>query len=748
MTVPEAEQHTPTHLLSALLHDTPVQTPDQDRLNRGPFAKQLADSILSLSVDEGFVFSLNGPWGSGKTSLINLVLHNIEGDRTPKIAKTVVVRFNPWWFSGQEDLIQQFFRQFRTALGAKDAPKVLHNVGDALDRFSKMLAPLHLVQHPGVAAATTVVTSGAKAAGEALKAAGRATEQDVHELRQTIDNALKKQKHRILVVIDDIDRLTSDEIRQIFRLVKAVADFPKTIYLLAFDTNVVAKALDEPACGSGQEFIHKIVQLPLDVPFPDRASLHRIFLTGLDSALDGTPPRLWLKDAWPVVFHEAVSPYLRTPRDINRLLNRLHATYPCCRGDVNATDFLVIQALSVFEPSLVSFMASNPSFFTGTSSSDSPLSITEKLTSERAAALLNDCGLRNITAAQHALMLLFPRWADALSSVSSFLHSSTASADRAFRRIAHEDVFPVYFRLQVPDGTVGAVEVSDILSLWQDEPALQKQVRALASQKGPNGVTRVPSFLERIYDAPESTVPEEAIEPLIRTLLTVGDDLLIESDSTGWFGIENSSHIWMALMVLLRRIPQQEKRESVLADAIRNATALSIVNGLVYNLGVELGKYSTGEHRTSYAEPPLFTMEQVDRLEHVAVERIQRAVGDETLEQSPRLGHILVNWKRWGVPTDAQSFASKLISNDAGFVAFVSAMATRVKSSSDIGVKVCYEMHLDSLHSFVSTPDAELLNRATSLVASGSPLLEGERLQAMQALIDTLSGKQPWMSTP
>jgi len=57
-----------------LLYDSPLRDPGEDRLGRKEFARFLAQAILKMNADEGFVFALNGPWGSGKTTVINFVL--------------------------------------------------------------------------------------------------------------------------------------------------------------------------------------------------------------------------------------------------------------------------------------------------------------------------------------------------------------------------------------------------------------------------------------------------------------------------------------------------------------------------------------------------------------------------------------------------------------------------------------------------------------------------------------------------
>ena len=69
-------------------------------------------------------------------------------------------------------------------------------------------------------------------------------EESLLSIKKDLDKLIKQKKRKILVIIDDIDRLSDFEIRQIFQLVKLIADFPQTIYLLSFDREVVVKALE------------------------------------------------------------------------------------------------------------------------------------------------------------------------------------------------------------------------------------------------------------------------------------------------------------------------------------------------------------------------------------------------------------------------------------------------------------------------------------------------------------------------
>src|SRR5690242_2661839 len=95
--------------------DKPVLTPDQDRLGYKEFARALATSITYMAPQEGLVMAIYGPWGSGKTTVLNFITHFIN--EMPESERAVVIQFNPWWFSGHEDLVRIFFGQLLSVLG-------------------------------------------------------------------------------------------------------------------------------------------------------------------------------------------------------------------------------------------------------------------------------------------------------------------------------------------------------------------------------------------------------------------------------------------------------------------------------------------------------------------------------------------------------------------------------------------------------------------------------------------------------
>jgi len=278
---------------------------------------------------EGLVMAVYGAWGSGKTSLLNFLLHYLQ--EKPEDEQPIYMSFNPWWFSGQEGLTRLFFDQLQSKIkGQKSKIKKLRNrLADFADVVSKVPIPY-------------------ASAGEAVSALVREKTKDVVEIKEEIADLLKDYGSTILILIDDIDRLTAEEIRQLFRLVKAIADFPNIIYILLFDKSVVIEALKQVQNVSGEDYLEKIVQVPFELPLPDKIALRRMLFENLNKIFGDLPPGLFDQNHWNNVYFDGIDHFINTPRDIVRLTNTLSVTYPAVKGEVNPIDFIGVESLRVF----------------------------------------------------------------------------------------------------------------------------------------------------------------------------------------------------------------------------------------------------------------------------------------------------------------------------------------------------------------------------------------------------------------
>lgn len=555
----------------AILADTPLEDPKEDLLEFAPFASNLADAICKISAEECLVFALYGLWGTGKTTCLNFVLHYIS--KKPKNEKPIVVRFNPWWFSGHGELLNQFFKEFRISLGKEERFKgVVKLLADLTEGISRVPEPKVKIM--------------AKVTSWFLRSLGK--DKEAGQVRDAIRRDLQQQPSRILVVIDDIDRLPAEEVRDVFRVIKAVADFPKTIYLLAFEKGIVVKALESLQEMPGEAYLEKIVQVPFDLPIPDKIALRKLFLEQLDIILSDTPQELFDQTYWGNVFWDGIDHFLNTMRDVKRLTNALKATYPAVKREVNPIDFIAIETLRVFSSNIYQLIRTNRDMFAGHSDTHSYPKIEDikpfhNKWAEQIPEEDKEC-IKNL------LKRLFPKLEALFGGIS--YGADWQSTWRKQLRICSPDIFPVYFRLAVPEGEISHTKMQAILALAKNRDAFSNKLLELRRQHRPNGSTQVSAFLERMEDYTEKDIPREHIPEILQALFDVGDELLVpEDEGRGLFSWGNDIRISRIMFQLLKRYKTQEERFAVLKEMFSKGYTISMIVREVVTLGRQHGKY-------------------------------------------------------------------------------------------------------------------------------------------------------------
>ncbi len=307
---------------------------------------------LEIPVGElALVMAIHGPWGSGKSTLLNFAKHYLTQDSSDEI---VTIDFNPWWFNDKDHLATQFLSQFKSQLPHES--EMLRGLGDLMAEYSGALGKVVAIGygHPWLD----------KPIGFLLKLFKR-KDKDVPKLKSEISAALLKAKQRFLFVIDDIDRLTPDEVRELFKVIKALADFPNVIYLLSFDRDVVAQSLSTSLKVDGGAYLEKIVQVPFSLPAIDPLRLRQKFIDELNVLFGQFPPKNFDQGYWTEVFSEGLEQFIDKPRSVVRIINVLSVTYPAVAGEVNPIDFIALEFLRVFEPFIYSTICTNKAMFTG-----------------------------------------------------------------------------------------------------------------------------------------------------------------------------------------------------------------------------------------------------------------------------------------------------------------------------------------------------------------------------------------------
>jgi predicted KAP-like P-loop ATPase len=144
--------------------DQPINSYKEDLLGRHSFGKALAKAILSYNLDDSLSVGLYGEWGSGKTSLINMILEEVKSISSNK--DPFIINFNPWNFSDQNQLIQQFFNELSLVLCRDDSADRHVKIGRTIQKYSKFFEPFSYVPALSIIGETAKAVKGVGVAAE------------------------------------------------------------------------------------------------------------------------------------------------------------------------------------------------------------------------------------------------------------------------------------------------------------------------------------------------------------------------------------------------------------------------------------------------------------------------------------------------------------------------------------------------------------------------------------------------------
>ncbi|HXE45005.1 MAG TPA: P-loop NTPase fold protein [Conexibacter sp.] len=467
-----------------LAGDTPVLRPDQDEFGREPLARRVAAEVRSAPVDGGFVIALNGPWGSGKTSIANMATQFVEAEDG-----VIVVPFSPWMFSGHDDLVARFFAELTATLGKR--PGKLREVAEHISRYAGAVAGVaRFIPLAGETAGTAL-----DAAGKLASAAAGSTP-TLDDLYDRLADALRQLDPRILVFIDDIDRLTDQEIRDVVRLVKSVGDLPSIVYLLAFDRTHVEAVLGGSAGDArdrGRAYLEKIVQVRHDVPPPRAALLVSIYLRDLvqraiAGCTGGQDGGEWLNRLGP-----ALSDLVRTPRDAKRVANAVSAGLELHQGEVAVVDIVGLEALRVLEPEVHARLADLAGILFGDGLS--ALNGDDDPAIEERRRRLEDvlAHARAPVAVRKLLQQLFPSGSDILGGGR---REGARHVEDRENRVSVPRIFWRYVYSTIPETEVSSAEAEHVAKAFDDPDEFSRRLEGYAGRRLEDMITRLGGYWE------------------------------------------------------------------------------------------------------------------------------------------------------------------------------------------------------------------------------------------------------------
>jgi hypothetical protein len=650
--------------------DRPIQSKKDDVLGRAKFAARLAEDIYSWEGNDSLVIALYGAWGSGKTSVKNMLL---EANRRRRKKGLPVVEFNPWQLSGTGSIPISFFRELGVAL-KEEGPKrdvgkrakkwnayatTLAVAGTATEWLGKALPLAGVPGGPlieSIASGIKSVGASAKEGGEALKAKSEAEAISLEDQKRELAALLARLPQPLLVVIDDIDRLTSDEILQVFQLVKANADFPRLTYLLLFEREVVAKALNRISDDKGMEFLEKIVQVGYHVPHASQAAVQRVLFAGLDKHLGKiTDSKRWDKNSWRNLYVDGVAGYFRHLRHVYRFLASFAFHFRHHRNkesiEVNAVDLIGLEVRRVFEPSVYEKLPGGKTILTRYEGPSVFGEIKQETIDQAFSQIVSAAAPQNQNRVRSILNELFPPLLPAYAGKAGV----SGHHQQWFRelRICHPDLFDRYFTLTIADDDLSQAELDILLKVTSDTKDFVSTCEALRNR----GLLDL--AFERL-DAYKDQLPMESMPSLIVALCNMSDSFPERGPRSfsQIFEHDLNAYAWRLCYFGLKREPDPKKRCEILSDALSRSTGLALPFELVSN------DERVGD-REAQGREFLIAQHDLGTLKMLCMEKFREAAKNQKLRGNQHVRSILLTWSAWESPNQVKALIKDLIRTSA-----------------------------------------------------------------------------------
>jgi len=521
-------------------------------------------------------------------------------------------------FSGAQQLVESFFIELSAQL--KLHPGLVELAGD-LEDYGEAFAGLGWLPFVG----TWIERS--RAAMKILGAALRHRKEGIGQRRAKINQALAKLSKPIIVAIDDIDRLSTSEIRDIFKLVRLTASFPNLVYVVAFDRIRVEQALGEQGL-SGRAYLEKILQIAIDLPPIPPQVLTQQVASSIEKALTGienTGP--FDEQLWPDVFAEVIRPLVQNMRDVKRYAAAVRGTVIALEGRVALVDVLGLEAIRVFLPDLFSQLHDSIDGLTATTGSEYGAGRDKPELKSQVNRIL-EAGKGRPDTVRDLIGRLFPA---AQRHIGGSQYSdSWAATWLKKRRVAHEDILRFYLERVAGENLVAFTSAEQAWAHFSDRIALDGYLRSLDKNRLQDVIASLETYEDQFR--PEHVVPATIV------LLNLMCD--IPERQRNMFELAPRFTVARVTFRLVRSLKQPTEVESAVREILPEVNSFASKLELI----TQIGYRENAGHK-------LVSPEAAAELEKAWRDEVRASSNDRLLKESD-IGSILLLAKKDAGPTE------------------------------------------------------------------------------------------------
>ncbi|MCL6744394.1 P-loop NTPase fold protein [Kosakonia sp. R1.Fl] len=722
--------------------DAPVKNADEDRYGLTAVAKGLAQAIQAMDDEGSAVIGIEGVWGSGKTSLINLLLQELE---KTKPEKTHVLHISPWLngdgISPVASLLMPVAlildrEQTRTLSEReqkfKSTKKTLNETKDRVLRYVRSTA--RLAQPLADMASIIPLLGGADKITEALTKLGSDSEKSAADLRSEIESSLEELQLTFIIVLDDLDRLEPAQAVEILRMVRSVADFPRFRYVMCYDRDVLAKAIEHGlGVTDGRLYLQKIVQLSFSLPRPEAFDLHREFLAGALELYKKIQGRDLDTEAF-AVLNKAVDAYgneFSTPREVRLALNALQFRYPAMRDYVYFPDLCFLQLIRVVNPGLHDWIEHYLTERSIVESGDGAINSADQnaMTDDLATKL----ALFKYSSGRNAWTL--GKWVPGVQgggdkniSVFSEIDENKRDELTTLRRLGSAGYWRYYFSFSAPQNVLSESAIQEILSMaGNDEEKLAQRLLGEIHSKGVSSQTWFEHIITRLTPRVIAEAKPKQLFGLLNFFFQQGDVVEAKFEARDPFYRPQESGTRALALQLTKQLLIEDRTPlcTFLEVKIKKGEALRWIAQFGQSLLTPLQPKSMEPH-----DVPSFSASELNTLRRLLAERMDNDDVKNQLLNIPHLLSYLYAWRDIASLDVVKAWVANVSKTDADFLQLLLA----IRNTLITGDREAYRiLEIEKIAVFFDE-EADPAQRLEKLAEANIPSLSGPLAEVNEAI--------------
>lgn len=317
--------------------DIPIEDDDEDILGRRIFAHDAVDKLLRTdTTHESFSFGVVSAWGMGKTSFMNLMKKWIEKNYSQDC---IVIDFNPWLYSNNTNIISSFFNDLSKHLKPYDA-----TLANGIIDYSKALS--------------TIGTTETKVASTIIDLLYQPSK--LEDKIETIKQSICQINKKVVIFVDDIDRLDPDEIVEILKLIRNISNFPYMYFVIAYDKEYILECLKNKVPTKVIDFTEKIFQAEFYLPQCTKETIKDYIYTSISKLIaENNNEDLYDSIYGISILKGYIINSISTIREVKRILNSFSASYMRLKDEINVCDLFFLEILKNKYPTVFSLLDIN-----------------------------------------------------------------------------------------------------------------------------------------------------------------------------------------------------------------------------------------------------------------------------------------------------------------------------------------------------------------------------------------------------